>query len=227
MATDGTQEEIGSHPIIVDETAASVAAGLQAMRNEFASANMQSDVDSFKTFLNSDRVLTRFLRVMKWDPVRAAALFTSYCSKRAELFPDSLDAERIQPSDELLQTLRLGFVAAPSAARDLHDRRVLFFRPAHLNYSITTPELVAKAFFFVVDQCIINDTQAQLAGVVFVNNVAGFSRHQFRRATVKLVSEYIQNALPVRLGAVYIVNHPWFLGWIWVIISTAPQHSLL
>jgi len=223
----------------IDETEGMVAAGLAELAAAMAQAG--DDVASWAPVQSLEVGLASrlaFLRCAKFDAVKARARRARYWEFRAGLFPPGLRTRdgHLPGAGHpcLAKALRLGVTEFPIGARDKKGRQVAVIRLARVNYDIVEPIDVLRGVWFhmhmamddtaggdtgeAVGECHDGDL-TQRRGLFVLNNMAGMGTSNVRRETLSLLATSIQDILPVRVGAIRLLNEPVFFDWLWMLVK--------
>lgn len=214
---------------VIEETEAMLddsVAQFRLMHTETVTAEDEA-VPKFN--FEDDKFILRFLRAMKFETARAVELYKKYNLKRHSIWGDTQGKLSFNdPSFKkvvLDQPMVLPHNAKGERVEDNWGRKVLFFRPRNIDYSKINPQDMLKHVWVIMDQQ-LEDEDTQRKGLIILNNAEGMSRKNFSRETVKLILDSIQNAIPVRMGGLYICNAGIMFGIIFPIIKVFMSSKL-
>ncbi|XP_019637472.1 PREDICTED: alpha-tocopherol transfer protein-like [Branchiostoma belcheri] len=155
--------------------------------------------------------LVRFLRTRKYNVERAFQLVQSYYKARVDA-PEFYD--NFTPSS-VRHVLDSGIVAV-LRDRDKEGRRIVVFRIDKWNPVVITLAEIFKTGFLLMEK-IIEEEETQVAGVVFIEDLAGMNaNHVYYASSPTLMYKgygAFQNAFPCRIkGGHYLNESPLFDG---------------
>ncbi|XP_068084620.1 retinaldehyde-binding protein 1 [Anabrus simplex] len=162
-------------------------------------------------FRDDDEFLIRFLRPTKFYPESAFALMqraAEFKEKNASLL------DNLKPTDEKV-TICDHDVVNVLAGRDQHGRRILFVNAGEKwdPKKVTTDNIFRV--FYMVHIGAMMEPETQVTGVVVIMDFLGLSMKQvagFSPAFSMRLLTFIQDAMPLRLKEVHIVNQPFLFN---------------
>ncbi|XP_066295914.1 alpha-tocopherol transfer protein-like [Branchiostoma lanceolatum] len=155
--------------------------------------------------------LVRFLRTRKYNVERAFQLVQSYYKARTDA-PEFFD--NFTPSS-VCHVLESGIIAV-MRDRDKEGRRVMVFRVDKWDPVVIKLADIFKAGFLLMEK-IIEEEETQVAGVTFIEDLAGMTaNHVYYASSPTLMYKgygAFQNAFPCRIKGVHYLNEsPLFDG---------------
>ncbi|CAH1772531.1 unnamed protein product [Owenia fusiformis] len=176
----------------------------------------------------SDSFLLRFLRARKFNIQRAFDNIVRYCSIRNE-YPDVFDklSPRAGPND-VKQVLDDGFVTVLPGL-DKERRKVLVFRPGRWDpekYPIT---MLLRTNIVCIEQLLLDESM-QVNGIVIVNDLNGMTMskaYNIGPTYMKKASAVIQEAMPIRMKGMNMVNEPSVVGYLFGLLKMFLKPKLL
>mmetsp|Transcript_11999 Transcript_11999/g.13651 ORF Transcript_11999/g.13651 Transcript_11999/m.13651 type:complete len:183 (-) Transcript_11999:38-586(-) len=132
---------------------------------------------------------------------------------RVEIFGD----EPLVVMPDIEPALALGVMQVPSV-RDKSGRQIIQLRLRLIDWKVTNPSLMLKCLWICYNS-VLTDEENQRRGVLIIADMIGLTRDKFRLDFVRSMARTIQNALPLRIGGMRIVNQPGFFNIVWPIVS--------
>lgn len=170
-----------------------------------------------------DDFLLRFLRARKFDYDRAYQLLLNYYQIRAEnkdIFKD-LRPSAVKP------VLDAG-VSIVLPQRDKHGRRILLFRPGlwdpsqYVIYELLRTNVINL-------EAVVLEEETQVNGLILVGDMRGLGyvhAKNFERNYGKVFTSLIQDAFPIRLKGLMLVNEPSVFGYIFNFVRPFMKEKL-
>jgi len=195
------------------ETPENVENGLKKLRELIENEEKQK-----LNFDTSDDFLTIFLRPCHWYPESAYELM-----KRVAKFKEdhkNLFAN-LKPED-LQAPFCEGGVVNILKDRDQEGRRVLVVKCGS-NWNpkqVTTDHL--SQIVYLMHQVAILEPETQINGIVIIMDYDGMGMTQVTQFTPSFCMQlmtFIQEAIPLRIKAVHIVNQPFVFNMVWTILK--------
>ncbi|XP_069698210.1 retinaldehyde-binding protein 1 [Periplaneta americana] len=165
-------------------------------------------------YRDDEDVLIKFLRPTKFYPESALALM-----KRVAEFKQKNSAilDNLMPADEERALLEHRVVNV-LADRDQKGRRILITH----NGSLWDPSQVSSdqifRIFYIIHQAALKEPISQICGTVVIMDFDGLGMKQVRGLSpafsLRLLT-FIQDAMPLRLKEVHIVNQPFIFNMVW------------
>ncbi|XP_066292209.1 alpha-tocopherol transfer protein-like [Branchiostoma lanceolatum] len=178
---------------------------LRAMINARPDLNARTD----------DGFLLRFLRARKFDRDRAFKLLENYYQVRVgtpEIF------ENFLPS-RIRHVLDKGVVAA-LPGKDREGRKVIIFRPGRWNPGDWPIYDNVRAVILSLE-LLLEEDETQVSGLIFVQEESGVTmRHAYQvgLSYARTIAKIFQDAFPVRVRGVHLVNESFLVDAIFAII---------
>ncbi|KAK6631975.1 hypothetical protein RUM44_007005 [Polyplax serrata] len=176
-------------------------------------------------FKNSPEVLTRFLRPVKFYPESALALMkriSEFKEKNKDLLTGLMpeQVEKIMLNEDIVNVL---------ADRDHKGRRILINKAGKAwDPKKATPDDVFK-MFYLIHQGALLEPATQVNGVVVILDFDGLGMAQVLALnptfSLRLLN-FIQDAMPLRLKEVHVVNQPWLFNMVWKIFKPLVKEKL-
>lgn len=205
---------------VVTETPEVVSRGLELLRtrmqviNAYFQAQGQPSKVIPEDILTDDKYLTKFLRVMKFDPRRTAKLLTKHWEFKVDVLklpkkrwaapPFFLNPPFLLRSPPTPLLLRCPYNPRISAfdvgkellesqimvilpGRDKVGRRTLLIQPKNIDYTKFQREDVVKLAWYTLEQATYDDEATQKFGVISLNDPSGASISNFDRGAVSMI----------------------------------------
>ncbi|KAK7788490.1 hypothetical protein R5R35_011932 [Gryllus longicercus] len=176
-------------------------------------------------FRDDDEFLIRFLRPTKFYPESAYSLM-----QRVADFKDKNDwlLGGLRPETEKV-VLTEHNVVNVMAGRDQKGRRVLFVNVGGTwdTKSVTSDQIFR--LFYLIHQGAMQEPETQVAGVVVVMDFLDLSMKQvtaFTPAFSMRLLTFIQDAMPLRLKEVHIVNQPFLFNMVFAMFKPFIREKL-
>ncbi|XP_077519332.1 alpha-tocopherol transfer protein-like [Amblyomma americanum] len=164
--------------------------------------------DSSLDWPTDEKFLVKFLRSRKYNVERAFKTIQKYFRVRQgspELF------ENLSPSNASYETAVLdNHLVVTSKQKDPQGRAVVMVKLGAWNTDICPVTDLIRAVLIAAER-ILMDEETQIRGAVGVYNLKGLSIYHLAHVTpflLRKVAHLTQDCYPVRLKAVYVINHP-------------------
>ncbi|CAH0752711.1 unnamed protein product [Bemisia tabaci] len=179
-------------------------------------AQARSNLDKLRILLQSvpdlnprtdDPFLLSFLRARKHDVEKALKMVLQYYEMRLK-YPKYY--ETTLPSEKWFVYSKVTHTILEN--RDSEGRSILILKGGNMDPSILEPEQIVSALATSV-QFLTEDPKTQVAGLILLIDLAGFTLSHMRLITprnVYVVLNALQDTFPVRTRAIHIVNTPFF-----------------
>ncbi|WIA38542.1 hypothetical protein OEZ86_001860 [Tetradesmus obliquus] len=171
------------------------------------------------TGLTTEEVLLQHLRARKFNVAKAFEAL----SLRSAFLQEYPDLSKDVAGSEFLQVYGRGLVRVLPGT-DAAGRRIISIRPSNMTEVPVDPLLIRWQVF--VMSRLARDPAFQVHGVVLVGNFdsvkltdAKFMAGQLRHGRLRLMMHYIRSCAPARIGGIFIVNQPKFIGIVWGLMS--------
>jgi hypothetical protein len=165
-------------------------------------------------FRDDDEFLIKFLRPTKFYPESALELM-----KRVAEFKKKNAAilDNLMPADEENSLLENTVVNA-LADRDQNGRRILVTHSGEVwDPSRVSADQIFR-IFYLIHLAALQEPQSQICGVVVIMDFSGLGMKQVKGLSpafsLRLLT-FIQEAMPLRLKEVHIVNQPFLFNVVW------------
>ncbi|KAJ9574885.1 hypothetical protein L9F63_007948, partial [Diploptera punctata] len=176
-------------------------------------------------FRDDDEFLIRFLRPTKFYPESALALM-----KRAAEFKKNNASvlENIMPIEEEKFFLENDVVNV-LVDRDQNGRRILITNCGSLwDPSKVTADQIFRVFY-LIHLGALKEPESQICGTVVIMDFDGLGLKQVRGLTptfsLRLLT-FIQDAMPLRLKEVHIINQPFLFNMVWAMFKPFIREKL-
>jgi len=152
--------------------------------------------------------LTQFLRGCKHSLERTKEKIDFFCSVRGSLSEWFGDWNPLQPA---IQPFLQAGTLVPLRGYDRLGRYVVLIRPGLLKPEQMKIDDMIKCHLMVMELCLFTNLQAQIKGIVLIEDMTGMSAQhatQLTFPTMKKAVTLLQDAYPTRPKAFHILNMP-------------------
>ena len=147
------------------------------------------------------------LRVKGYNLHRALASYKAYAAWRREY---EVNQRALHTDEQLLALVRHGVVEAP-CFQDRQGHRVIVIRMARADPSRWTPEDAVRCVHIAVEYAFLRYPLAQRRGLAFMIDMRNISTRNMDIRVPRALLAAFSNHLPLRFGAVYLINPPLFM----------------
>ncbi|EEB15902.1 conserved hypothetical protein [Pediculus humanus corporis] len=174
---------------------------------------------------HSPEVLIRYLRPVKFYPESALSLMrriAEFKEKNKDLLTGLMPekVEKIMLNEDIVNVL---------ANRDHKGRRILINKAGKAwDPKKATPDQVFQ-MFYLIHQGALLEPATQVNGVVVILDFDGLGMAQVLALSPSFslrLLNFIQDAMPLRLKEVHIVNQPWLFNMVWKIFKPLVKEKL-
>jgi hypothetical protein len=109
--------------------------------------------------------------------------------------------------------------------RTMSGECVIWVRPAIYNKSFDVMEL-EKLFFYSLNWLTLTHERFQRDGVALLADWTGFSISNFNPVVSKTILKVVQEVMPMRLKAIYVVNQPFMFSLVLSVVQVFMSHKL-
>ncbi|CAH0556806.1 unnamed protein product [Brassicogethes aeneus] len=181
--------------------------------------------DETLNFADDDATLTIFLRPCKWYAKSAFELVKRIAEFKKKYHDQLHD---LMPEDVKTYVIDYNVVNILKG-RDHLGRRVLIVHCGETwDTSKVTSDIMFKIFFLIHESAVL-EPETQVRGVVVIMDFKGLGMSQVRALSpafsMKLLA-FIQDAMPLRLKEVHMVNQPFIFNIVWKIFKPFIREKL-
>ncbi|CAL8116921.1 unnamed protein product [Orchesella dallaii] len=196
--------------------------GLKEMRKfyeEFKIKNESSQEvrDFLANAFQDEALLSRFLRGRKFRTQYAWDTLRRYAETRFDTYPDIFTDDIPKSVVHMRENLSMGFLKQ----RDKEGRRIAYFKTTEWDADKATLKDVTAASVRIFER-LLHDEDGINNGIVFIQECSGMTlkhaTHYTLPAMLRIINLYWY-AYPVKLKAVYFVNFPYILTFLYRIVK--------
>ncbi|XP_003427228.1 clavesin-2 isoform X2 [Nasonia vitripennis] len=174
--------------------------------------------------LENDAWLVRFLRPCKYYPDSALKLVRNYYSFKQK---HSNVYESLKPSNEGNIFAHNILTVLPN--RDQHGRRILIIELGKKwKHNEVTLDEVFKGCVLYLEAAMLEPT-SQIAGAIVIFDMDGLSLQQTMQFTppfAKRIVDWLQDAVPLRIKNIHIVNQPYIFNMVFALFKPFLREKL-
>ena len=167
---------------------------------------------------HSDRSLSRFLRAKK-DIARAC--------KQVKAFDEFVEQRGYQTLAyaHVEQYHEKRLLLVNPAVQTMSGETILWLRPAIYRKTFDLREM-EKLLFYTLNWLTLTHEAVQRDGVALLADWSGFSMSNFNPALPQTMLKVVQEIMPLRLKAIYIVNQPFMFSVILSVVQVFMQQKI-
>lgn len=168
-----------------------------------------------------DAELLMFLRCELFNAKAAAKRYTKYWRRRASMFGDVRARHSLSSPEALVDSdvvaLRKGYAVYAPGVSDVLGRCVLVVHPGRLDHKAYPRESMVRACWFVLHK-ILESEEFQRRGVRILVLADEGTYAEYDSKLERMLLDSLQATLPLRIGAVDVLNPPWFFSAIFAVL---------